>query len=352
MSKLILESTGLALEADSRVDVEAGVISGVRVLGGKSSNRRTYPDPVLEAAFRIYEGAQVYADHDYSQVKTGKARPLGQWGGVLRGPRYSPGSVFADLHCLKETSAGRIILEAAARFPDKFGLSPMHLIESKKERDGSETVTAILECWSVDAVTRPATTRTLFEQDESTMPENGGATAAPPAMSLEEWLGMGAAIIMASPDYDDTEKLAATKELFKFKAKILGNGEEEAPAEDGAEAPPEGESANRPVLFGRGKFVTEMRAEMRYLKIALLAGEEFNRDPKVMQTLLSLKTDEEVADYLGTLRRARRPRFSSGPVRSSGRVTVAESGQRRPEPVPKLTAGADRETVKRFYRGG
>src|SRR5262245_62588656 len=95
MSRLVLEAT-LALAPDSRVDAAAGVIRGVKVLGSASRNGRTYPPALLAERFAAYEGAQVYADHDYTMLKTGKARPLTSWGGVLRGGDFRGGSVYGD----------------------------------------------------------------------------------------------------------------------------------------------------------------------------------------------------------------------------------------------------------------
>src|SRR5262245_27495922 len=192
MSRVVSEAS-VTLTADSRVDVEAGVIRGAKVLGIQSRNRRTYPDALLRERHAIYEGAAVFADHDYQQLRTGRARPLSQWGGVLRSVCHRPGSgIFGDVHCLKQTDAGRTILEAAARMPERFRLSAMHLIDSRKEADGSETVTALIECWSVDAVTRPATTRTLFEEEEPPMaddalpPPDPGAAVAAATMSVDD----------------------------------------------------------------------------------------------------------------------------------------------------------------------
>src|SRR5262249_44012994 len=134
MSRFVSEAS-IGLTPDSRVDAEAGIIRGVKVLGSQSRNRRTYPAALLAERYGVYEGSQVYADHDYRELKGGRARPVSQGGGVLRGATFggAPVAIFADLHCLKETPAGKIILEAAVRCPDKFGLSPMHLIESRKD---------------------------------------------------------------------------------------------------------------------------------------------------------------------------------------------------------------------------
>jgi hypothetical protein len=357
MSKLVHESTGLALTADSRVDLEAGVIRGCKVLGSESRNRRTYPPALLRERHTIYEGAQVYANHDYAQLKHGRARPLQDWGGVLRAVSFRGDAVHGDVHCLKETPAGKIILEAAARCPDKFGLSAMHLIESKKNADGTETVTAILECWSVDAVTRPATTRTLFEEQQA-MPDEppvNGAAVAPvaAARSLEEAFAVLHTTLIASPDFSDEEKMSMWKDMNKLKSKWLDGGEEEE-EETAAEAPAE-EAHRRPV--GRqARLIEDLAKSVRALTIRQMAGESLQLDAPTMATLLGLPDDNAVSAYLDNLRRQRRPKYSTGPARSSGRSVVSEAAGgtglgRAPAAIPRLTAGADREAVKKFYRG-
>src|SRR5262245_11708950 len=349
MSRLVSEAS-IGLTPDSRVDQEAGIIRRAKVVCTLSRNGRTYPPALLAERFGVYEGSQVYADHDYGQLKTGRARPLSQWGGVIRGATFEGGGVYADVHCLRETAAGRIILEAAARMPDRFGLSPMHLIDSVKDSDGRETVTAILECWSVDAVTRPATTRTLFEQDE-TMPDDVAAPmapAAPPAPSVEEAFAILQNAVMADADLDDTERLQVLKDVMKLKSKVLGT-DEAAPAEGGDGAPAE-ESERRPLPLGRqARQIDEMAKQIRCLTIRQMAGESLPIDGATMAVLLGLPSDEAVGGYLEQLRRQKRPRFSSGPARSQGRPVGEAVGTPAPV-VPRLTQGADRAAVEKYYR--
>jgi len=352
MSKIILEAAALALEADSRVDAEAGIIHGVKVLGSQSRNGRTYPPALLAQRYAVYEGAQCYADHDYAMLRTGKPRPLGQWGGVLRAVRYRGEGIFADLHCLKATEAGRIILEAAARMPERFGLSPMHLIEAEKGTDGKEIVTAILECLSVDAVTRPATTRTLFEAEEdmpdTPAPAEPKPAPAPTVMSVEAAFLALQNAVMASDDYDDNEKVQVLKDVMKLKSKVLGGGGEE---EESSDETPAEESEKGQYVPGGGarqaRALDALTAQVRALTIRQMAGESLPIDAPTMQVLLGLPDDNAVAGYLEQLRRARRPRYSSGAPRAVGR-----DGAPPPAPIPRLSAGADRESVRKFYSGG
>jgi hypothetical protein len=353
MSQVVLESGGLALTADSRVDREAGIVRGVKILGSQSRNRRTYPPNLLRERFTLYEGSQVYTDHDYTMLKTGKARPMGQWGGVLRDVSFRNDSIHGDLHCLRETPAGRVILEAAARCADKFGLSPMHEIIARKEKDGSETVTDILEVLSVDAVTRPATTRTLFEAEgdmpEQPEPTEVKAAAAPAVMSVEAAFLALQNAVMASEDYDDQEKVSVLKDVMKLKSKILGGPEEEAPAE---EAP--AEEAHRRPLGRQARALEELATAVRVLSIRQMAGESLPLDAPVMAVLLGLPDDAARAAYIDQLRRARRPRYTSGAPLSAARTVGEAQGHAAAgaRPIPRLSAGADREAVRKYYSKG
>ena len=52
-----------------KIDRDAGIIRGVRVIGFESVNRRRYPKAVLEAAAKKYEGADVNLDQSGMQSR-------------------------------------------------------------------------------------------------------------------------------------------------------------------------------------------------------------------------------------------------------------------------------------------
>jgi hypothetical protein len=358
MAELIQEAVALALTPESRIDADAGLIRSVKVLGRQSRNRRRYPRETVARDHRVYEGAQVFLDHDYEQMKHGRPRPMGSWGGVIRGPREVQGEVVADLQYLGETSAGRIILEAARTCPDRFGLSPMHLIEVEKGADGWETVTAILECWSVDCVTRPATTRTLFEAEEKPMPDEPAVAPAPngaaaPTMTIEEAFAALAGAIMADPALDDQTRVGYLKKLMALKKQVLGGAEEEAPAEGGeGEAPaPAEEAVSRPAPDDLAGRVAALEAEGRRAAVLRLVGESFKVDDQLMADLLAMPEDAR-ARYVERLKDRRAPaRAASGTPRSGTQRTAVSEAEARGDRPPLLTAGASREEVRRYWTG-
>ena len=60
----------------SRAPVVDGVIKGVKIIGTKSNNGRSYPQAVLTQAMAMYEGQQVYMLHPTAREKRQGSRQL------------------------------------------------------------------------------------------------------------------------------------------------------------------------------------------------------------------------------------------------------------------------------------
>ena len=157
-TKTIVQLREAATGFDS-IDEAEGVIRGVRVLGLKSRNGRRYMAEAASRAADKYSEARVFVDHS----KTKGARGMAEWWGVLREVRVAEdGGLRADLHYNKQHPMTGQLIEAAKRFPKRFGLS--HVASGSTEQQGRETVvTEIEEVMSVDVVSDPATTQGLFE---------------------------------------------------------------------------------------------------------------------------------------------------------------------------------------------
>lgn len=160
MSKFLRESqSGI-----ERVDTEAGIIYGVKVLGPRSRNGRIYEDSAIRKALPLYEGVTVNINHVRPDPKTGAhvERPMQDRWGVLRNVRYQEGSIYADLHYIKSHPMTKQLVEAAQRFPEIFGLS--HDAGGDEQLiDGERRVVEMYEVKSVDVVADPATNEGLFE---------------------------------------------------------------------------------------------------------------------------------------------------------------------------------------------
>ena len=83
--ELILEFTTMTVSG--RVDREAGILYGVKVLGFESRNNRSYKRSAVAQAVKLYEGAKVNIDHDYQPTKP---RSYGDGIGVLRRAEKPP----------------------------------------------------------------------------------------------------------------------------------------------------------------------------------------------------------------------------------------------------------------------
>lgn len=142
-----------------QVDKTAGIIRGVRILGAKSANGRTYSDGAIEKAKKLYEGIRVNVNHPREQ---GKDRQLADRFGKLVNVQKVDGGLTGDLHYLKTHNLAPSVVESAERMPELMGLS--HNAQGRVEnRGGKFIVEEILSVRSVDLVSDPATTKSLFE---------------------------------------------------------------------------------------------------------------------------------------------------------------------------------------------
>ena len=145
-----------------RVDREAGVIRGVRILGRVSKNGREYSPQAIRGAARLYEGINVNTDHPSGARAD---RSVSDRIGWLAGVRESDGGLRGDLHLILSHPFAPAVLEMAERNPSMIGLS--HNAEGRiVKRDGKNIVEEITRVRSVDLVADPATASSLFESQK------------------------------------------------------------------------------------------------------------------------------------------------------------------------------------------
>jgi len=157
MLQEFIDSRGLAL----RVDREAGVIRGVKILGHASRNGRIYPPATLAAAVGLYEGAKVNVNHPKGDPAA--PRDYQDRIGVVRNVivRASDG-LFGDLHFNAKHALAEQLAWDAIHAPQNVGFS--HNVQARTARRGEQVIVeAILKVNSVDLVADPATTAGLFE---------------------------------------------------------------------------------------------------------------------------------------------------------------------------------------------
>ncbi len=226
--------------APRRVDREAGLIEGVRILGPDSKNGRKYSPRAMAEAARLYEGAPVNVDHPATERKD---RPLAEAFGWIRNVRQEPDGVYGDLHYLKSHPQAELVAEAAERNPNRIGLS--HHAEGTVRMDGQRVIVETVErVHSVDLVQTPATNAGLFESEGKPMTIREAAMAAGEEKVLAAE-GMGeyadkpmkenemdyfAAMVseVMAMDADRSEKMKRLAAILKAQEMI--NGTSEAPA--------------------------------------------------------------------------------------------------------------------------
>ena len=163
-----------------RVDRQAGVIRGVKILGLQSRNGRQYLPEALAKAVPLYEGAKVNVNHP-------KGSPLSPRDyqdriGVIRGAVLKPNEgLFGDLHFNPKHVLAEQLAWDAEHAPENVGFS--HNVQARtSRRDDCLLVEEITRVQSVDLVADPATTRGLYEQDGR--PADAAAPSATPMAAL------------------------------------------------------------------------------------------------------------------------------------------------------------------------
>lgn len=177
-----------------KVDRENGVIRGVKILGLESANGRSYSREAVSKAKGLYEGRSVNVNHA-NKLKPGEDRRLEDRFGRLTNVREESSGLYGDLEYIKSHSMAESVIEAAERMPEQLGLS--HCAEGRlAKRNGKNLVEEITSVRSVDLVSDPATTRSLFESETymdplNTMPGGDLAPVDSPATDPAEALKAG-----------------------------------------------------------------------------------------------------------------------------------------------------------------
>jgi hypothetical protein len=161
---MILQERSQVSASPLRVDREAGIIYGVKIIGTKSANGRDYPIDMLAKAAPLYEASAVNINHP--DPKSNAPRSVADNCGELRGVTIKTGAdagLYADWHYNRAHALAGQLAEAAERFPTKLGLSHNADGSGKRTSDGRFLVESIARVISVDVVLEPATNSSLFE---------------------------------------------------------------------------------------------------------------------------------------------------------------------------------------------
>jgi len=160
-----LRETVLTASNAVRIDRDAGVIFGVKIIGCESRNGRHYPNDTLRNAIPLYENSKVNLDHPDGDPR--KSRSYHARFGMIRNVQLRENEgLFADFWFNPKHSIAEQLLWDAEHAPDNVGFS--HNVEAVVKRDNTAAlVERIVSVRSVDLVADPATTQGLFESVES-----------------------------------------------------------------------------------------------------------------------------------------------------------------------------------------
>lgn len=213
-----VDNRGVSLE------VESGIIRGVKILGLESKNGRTYLKEAVVRAQSLYEGAKVNVNHpdgDPRQPRDYRDR-IGHIANIrVEGSEPSTTGLFADFHFNPKHPVAEQLVWDANNQPQAVGFS--HNIEARTvKRDGQVIIEEIRRVQSVDLVADPATTKGLFESNHHKEEEDTAMTD----ITLEGLKADHPEILEANGNaaveaYKNSEEQKAAKELEATKLKTL-----------------------------------------------------------------------------------------------------------------------------------
>ena len=227
----------------SRLDREAGIVRGVKLLGHESRRGRLYPAETMRAAVKLYEGRPVNIDHTVpGQAFRSVTQRFGKTANVEF--RESDGGIFGDVYYLKTHPQAACFEEAVERQELNGAMGFSQAIEPGKTswRGSKLVVESIAEVKSLDLVADPATTNGLFESEDAmdyAGEEMAGSGPASPDMTWDLFVSKARDVFDGDGDAAAKAKKigALAKVLFKLADTIdaaLADKAEPAPAE----APP------------------------------------------------------------------------------------------------------------------
>lgn len=156
--------------SEVEVDYENRILKNVVILGSVSTNGRKYPVETQRKARSLFEGIKAYVNHPkLNEMK--EPRDVRDLIGEHKNVRVVGDKTISDLHLLDNAVVRDVVLPVAEQKPHLVGNSIVAHGKMIKEDDGTYTVDQILAARSVDIVTEPATTKSLFAEGKQVSTE-------------------------------------------------------------------------------------------------------------------------------------------------------------------------------------
>jgi hypothetical protein len=206
----------LKASSSTKVDRNAGIIRNVKLIGFESKNRRRYPPEVLRKAVHLYEGAKVNVDHPERDPT--QPRKYGERVGAIRNARFVEGKgLYGDFYYNPKHAMAEQIAWDAQNNPEALGFSHNALLRMGPTRDGFEQVEEILNIRSMDLVSDPATTSSLFES--FTISDKTG----PMASAFRQLI----VSVFDDDSLDTKTTLKKITDILKVQAQLMNDGSSE-----------------------------------------------------------------------------------------------------------------------------
>jgi len=161
------------------VNRDTCTITGLKILGPESRNKRHYSESLRRSTAHLYEGVPAYFDHLKPGAERSYADCFGHWSNI----RALPEGTFGDLKYNPKHPMAEAVLHDIENGTKGVGCSPDHYGNGPVGRDGKRMVESITVVKSIDIVANPATNRSFSESTNE-----GNADMAELAEQLTEAL--------------------------------------------------------------------------------------------------------------------------------------------------------------------
>ncbi len=358
VNRSLIESVGGTV---GKVDREKRIIHGVKILGSTSPNTHgmegirgtKYSESAMDKAIPLYEGRQSFTSHG-DKSNPGVERAPVELVGVHRNVRREKDGLYSDFHY---RSSHDYLADDAEQMPEALGFS--HNAQgSGRVTNGEYLVESINKVRSIDLTTRPATTRGLYESEETmsdvTVKQALTALKAPAklvkqlfemdmvdgdslvptapggedAKGYKDHLGEAVKAILADDGIDSDAKLAKIKMLVKAT-----EDKAEEPAEKDKEA-----TTDSPTM-------ESLQEQVEYLGMEIAVrdmcdAEGFKPSAVQRKALLLFESTEDRAAFIAEAKAGSKPAPAPAPKtgpRSQSVRTLQES--KTDTGIPKEAAG-------------
>ena len=152
-----------AVEIATEDDGKTTVLKNVLIVGKTSRNRRRYSEEALRGAVPLYEASEVFIGH----TKDGSNPPFDRTMGIIRNPHLTGDGIRADHAFPSGHRMAEDLTWRALHAPKGVGYSHDAEVSWNYASDGWKNASEISKVFSVDLVTRPATTSGMTEDEEN-----------------------------------------------------------------------------------------------------------------------------------------------------------------------------------------